>query len=73
MIEHFIGKFNRLQNKDVAGVSEAVMGMLMGHGYPGNVRELENIIEHAFVLCQGGLIQRRNNATISKIASMEGK
>ena len=57
LIEHFISKFNRLQNKDVAGISEAVTAVLMGHGYPGNVRELEKIIEHAFVLCQGGLIR----------------
>jgi transcriptional regulator with PAS, ATPase and Fis domain len=57
LIEHFVSKFNRLQNKDVAGVSEEATGILMEHDYPGNVRELENIIEHAFVLCQGGLIQ----------------
>ena len=55
LIEHFIAKFNRLQGKDVVGVSDEVLGRLMEHDYPGNVRELENIIEHAFVLCRGGL------------------
>ena len=57
LIEHFIAKFNRLQNKDVVGVADEVLARLMEHDYPGNVRELENIIEHAFVLCRGGLIQ----------------
>jgi PAS domain S-box-containing protein len=57
LVEHFIDKFNRLQNKDVTGVSEQAQAVLMDHDYPGNVRELENIIEHAFVLCRGGLIE----------------
>jgi PAS domain S-box-containing protein len=57
LIEHFIAKFNRMQGKDVAGVSDEVLARLMEHDYPGNVRELENIIEHAFALCRGGLIQ----------------
>jgi len=35
----------------------------MEHDYPGNVRELENIIEHAFVLCRGGLIELRHFPT----------
>ncbi len=57
MIEHFIGRFNRLQGKDVVGVSDEVMALLMGHDYPGNARELENIIEHAFVLCRSSVIE----------------
>jgi PAS domain S-box-containing protein len=57
LIEHFIAKFNRLQGKDVVGVSDEVLARLMKHDYPGNVRELENIIEHAFVLCRGALIE----------------
>ncbi len=57
LAEHFLAKFNRLQNRDIAGISPEVMALLMKHNYPGNVRELENIVEHSFVLCPGGLIQ----------------
>jgi PAS domain S-box-containing protein len=57
LVDHFIGRFNRLQGKDVVGVSEEVLALLMSHDFPGNARELENIIEHAFVLCGGGLIR----------------
>ena len=56
-IEHFVAKFNRLQNRDLTGISDEAMACLMEHNYPGNVRELENIVEHAFVLCPSGTIQ----------------
>ena len=57
LVDRMVAKFNRLQGKDIAGVSEEVMARLMEHDYPGNVRELENIIEQAFVLCRGGWIE----------------
>lgn len=57
LINHLIAKFNHLQGKDIAGVSDEVLGCLMEHNYPGNVRELENIIEQAFVLCRGRIIE----------------
>jgi len=57
LIDRLVAKFNRLQGKDIAGVSNEVLARLMEHDYPGNVRELENIIEQAFVLCRGGLIE----------------
>ena len=57
LVDHFVGRFNRLQGKDVVGISERVLELLMAYDFTGNVRELENIIEHAFVLCRGGLIE----------------
>ena len=58
LVEHFVARFNRRQDKSVAGVAPDAMALLMAHNYPGNVRELENIIERAFVLCDTGRIQR---------------
>ncbi len=60
LIDHFIARFNRLKGKDIGGVSDAVLARLMEHDFPGNVRELENIIEHAFVLCRGGVIEMKH-------------
>lgn len=57
LIEHFISRFNRLKGKDISGVSPETTAVLASHDYPGNVRELENIVEHAFVLCRGGVIE----------------
>ncbi len=57
LVDRFVTRFSRVQNKDIVGVSDAALAILMAHDYPGNVRELENIIEHAFVLCRGGLIE----------------
>jgi PAS domain S-box-containing protein len=57
LIDHLIARFNRIQGKQIAGVSDEVLAQLMEHDYPGNVRELENIIEQAFVLCRGGMIE----------------
>ncbi len=57
LVRHFIDKFNRLQGKQIQDVSPDVLRILMRHDYPGNVRELENIIEHAFVLCNELIIR----------------
>lgn len=57
LVEHIIARFNRLQGRNIAGVTDEVLARLMDHDFPGNVRELENIIEQAFVLCRTGLIE----------------
>lgn len=60
LVENFVRRFNRIQGKALAGVSPEVMALLMAHDYPGNVRELENLIEHAFVLCKESRIETRH-------------
>ena len=60
LINHFIEKFNKLQLKDIEGVSAEVLSILVAYDWPGNIRELENIIERAFVLCSGRLINTDN-------------
>lgn len=57
LVDHMLYKYNRLQNKDIAGVSDEVMSILVNYNFPGNIRELENIIEQAFVLCQNEIIE----------------
>jgi len=56
LVEHFIHRFSVKRGKEITGVTPAVMEILMRHDFPGNVRELENVIEYGFVLCHGRLI-----------------
>jgi len=56
LVDHFIRKFNRLNGKEIHGLSPDVLALLMSHAFPGNVRELENIIEYATVVCKDHLI-----------------
>lgn len=56
LINHFIDHFNKLKNKKIEGVSDEVLTVLMNYDFPGNIRELENIIEYSFILCHGKTI-----------------
>ena len=57
LVDHFISRFNALRGRTIEGVDRAVMRSFMRHEWPGNIRELENAIEHAYVLCTDGLIR----------------
>ncbi len=57
LVRHFIAKFNATQGRRLEGASERAMACLLAHDFPGNVRELENAIEHAFVVCGGRTIE----------------
>ncbi len=57
LADHFIERFNHLTGKTIFGMSQRAMAALMLHDWPGNIRELENAIEHAFVLCRGDIIR----------------
>ncbi|MCB9259936.1 MAG: sigma 54-interacting transcriptional regulator [Ignavibacteriales bacterium] len=52
LVQHFIEKFNHHMHKSIIKVSDEVMKILLNLNFEGNVRQLENIIEHAFVMCQ---------------------
>lgn len=56
LVDQFIARFNRLQQKSVQGIAIEALSILMAHDWPGNIRELENVIERAFILCREGLI-----------------
>ena len=60
LVDHFIKRFNARTGKKIISVSPNVMNILMSYDYPGNIRELENIIEHGFVLCRSSIIQREH-------------
>jgi transcriptional regulator with PAS, ATPase and Fis domain len=57
LVQHFIDRFNTLQGRRITGCSERVLSALMRYPFPGNIRELENAIEHAFVICIDATIQ----------------
>ena len=56
LVDEFVARFNRRQGRRVPGITADALGLLMIYDFPGNVRELENIIERAFVLCGTGRI-----------------
>jgi len=56
LVDHFIRRLSNLRKKLIADISPDALAALMSHDYLGNIRELENIIERAFVLCRGTTI-----------------
>ena len=57
LADHFLTRFNRTRETAVKDISPEAMALLMAHEYPGNIRELENAMEHAVVLCNGDRIE----------------
>ena len=51
LIDHFIKKFNKKINKNILNISTDVQKLFMDYSWPGNVREMEHALEHAFILC----------------------
>ena len=56
LVEQFVARFNRLQRKFVKGIAAEALALLMAHDWPGNIRELENAVERAFIVCGDGRI-----------------
>jgi two-component system, NtrC family, response regulator AtoC len=56
LVEHFLDRFNIEMGKNVDGLAESAMRLLMDYGWPGNARELRNVIERAMVVTKGRVI-----------------
>ncbi len=56
LAEHFIRKFNRLNDRHIKGLSPEALGLMMANDFPGNVRELENMVEYASVVCKNSIV-----------------
>jgi PAS domain S-box-containing protein len=60
LIDHFLARDNLRRSKQIKRVSQSALRVLLNYDFPGNVRELEHIIEHAVILTRGIEIQPRN-------------
>ncbi|MFH0921850.1 MAG: sigma 54-interacting transcriptional regulator [Fibrobacterota bacterium] len=60
LVDHFIGRYNPLYGKNVTGATPDAMAVLAAHDFPGNVRELENILQHAFIMSLSGYIEKKH-------------
>ena len=60
LANHFIARFNRDKKRNILGLTHEAMAALILYDWPGNIRELENAIEHALVLCKEELINLRH-------------
>lgn len=57
---YFLGIFNRRMNKHIKGITPGALNLLTSYAYPGNVREMMNIMERAVALCTGDMIKQRD-------------
>ena len=58
LVEHFIKKFNERLKKNITGIDDDALAALEAHGWPGNIRELENVLERTILFCKGERIER---------------
>ena len=60
LVRYFIEHYNHLYGKQISGMTDEAVAVLMAHDFPGNVRELENILQHAFILSLTGRIEQKH-------------
>ncbi len=72
LVEHIIKKFNERLRKNVTGIADDALAALESHSWPGNIRELENVIERTLLFCQGERIERAD-LQLPKDAATESK
>ncbi|MFO7867216.1 MAG: sigma-54 dependent transcriptional regulator [Candidatus Aminicenantes bacterium] len=73
LVKHFLDIYNKENDKDIQKVSEEVMALMEKYHWPGNIRELENLIERAVVLSRGGAITLESTPPFLLESSGAGK
>ena len=71
LVARFIARFNAEEGRSVRGASEAAMAMLLNFDWPGNVRQLENAVFRAVILCEGDLLQPEDFPQISGLKPLK--
>lgn len=66
LVEHFIHKYDKILNKKVEEISPQAMELLLNYDYPGNIRELENILERSMIMAQNNIMDETYFAFINK-------
>ena len=69
LVNYFIQRFNRNNRKQVQGISPRTMAALLHYHWPGNIRQLENCVERAAVMCEGKVLDVEDPALILRCAS----
>jgi DNA-binding NtrC family response regulator len=69
LVEHFVRRFNVEEGKRIAGATSEALSLLQGFDWPGNVRQLENTIYRAIVLCDGAFLQPHDFPAVSGVAA----
>jgi DNA-binding NtrC family response regulator len=73
LVQHFINIYNRKSGKKITGLSNSVLKSLMAYSWPGNIRELENLIERSVLLSKGTIIEDISLPRIqTTITSLQG-
>jgi len=60
LIEHILKRICTSKKNTISRIDESAMEVLLNYDYPGNIRELENILEHALIICRGDIIERKH-------------
>ena len=58
LVSHIIKKFNERLKKSITGIADEALAALEAHNWPGNIRELENVLERTILFCKGDRIER---------------
>jgi len=72
LVQHIIRKFNERLRKSITGVSDEALTALESHSWPGNIRELENVLERTILFCKGDRIERADLQLVPSPASQSG-